>query len=194
MKLLLVLALIGFLASGCITPASPPSTVTIRPGVAQRVVELFARHAETVMEEGYFQTGLTPPDNEPGLVDAAYVCPTPELLDSMDSYVRPLLHTDYVAEAWDCDDIAKEWCILTHRWWVDTTKGRVPVALATFIAYVEIEAGAFDGRFHMTGGHALGLLCDSQGVWWFVEPVKGWHVKAQEALFEGNIVTDQIVW
>lgn len=157
-------------------------------------VQLFAHSAYEIMAEGYAQTGLKPPTKEPGYVDAVYVLLPRELINEMDFAVTPKQHLNFVSEANDCDDIAKEWCVLTHLWWLEFSQGKAPVALSTFVVYVDIEAGAFDGRFMFTGGHALGLLCDAEGVWWFVEPRAHWAVKAQEAIFEGNITTRQIIW
>lgn len=161
---------------------------------ASKVIHLVAHDCLTVLAAGYAQTGVKPPVQEPGYVDGVYIYPTYDLLTMMDAYVRPRQHFGYVAEAWDCDDMAKEWCILTHIWWTEVTKGKAPVALASFVVYVQVERTAFDGRLGIAGGHALGLICANDGVWWYVEPATGWHVKAQEALFEGSITAEQIIW
>jgi hypothetical protein len=141
----------------------------------------------------YDSTRALPSLNE-GPVDGIFWCPTFEQLTKMDKFVRPKQHTKYTSESWDCDDMAKEWESLTHLWASHEFLPGAPVSLATFLCYVEIRAGAFDGRWMAEGKHALGLLCDNTGCWWFVDAQSGMHQKVEEAFFEGTITVRRIVW
>lgn len=126
--------------------------------------------------------------------DNVYFCPTPLQIREMDKAVSQKLHTVYVAEAWDCDDIAWEWRVLCHRWAVENVTKGEQLPIAAFICYAEVKREAFDGRLGFEGHHALGLLCDSSGVWWYVEPSYRLRVKVEEAKFEGSIRCYKIVW
>jgi hypothetical protein len=112
----------------------------------------------------------------------------------MDKFVRPKQHVIYTDEAWDCDDMAKEWVTLTHLWASHEYLPGAPVSLAAFLCYVQIRAGAFDGRWDVEGKHALGLVCDNTGCWWFVDAQSGMHQKVEEAYFEGTIEVMKILW
>lgn len=167
----------------------------VLPAAAPKVKPLTVVGAQwtTAMIEAYEATGAGPfsPDTP---TDGLYFYPTHAQLAKMDKVVFPKMHREYIDEAWDCDDMAFEWRVLTHRWAVENITGKAPIALATFVAYVEIHSGAFDGHWKSEGRHALGLLCDSESVWWYVEPRTGLHVKVEEAKFEGTIECYKIVW
>lgn len=183
MKKFLALFPLLALLTGCMTPSPRPA----------QVIDLQARDVYDITIHGFIQTNCKPPGIDV-LVDDPYVCPTKDMIRWMDKFVQKRQHLKYAEESWDCDDIAKEWVHLTHLWWLEETSGKIPAALATFLVYTQIETGAFDGRWEGNGAHAMGLLCDADGVWWFVEPRRHWRVKAVEAYVEGTITTDLIVW
>jgi hypothetical protein len=182
----LLCLLFAWLLVGCSTPVLPHPYVGYIPRRAVSI-SLFMEF------DAYASTGALPnsPDRP---TDNIYFCPTQVQLREMDLAVNPLLHRTYIAEAWDCDDMAWEWRVLCHRWAVEkVTKGR-ELPIAVFVCYAEVKSEAFDGRLGFAGHHALGLLCDSSGVWWYVEPKLGYHVKCAEAKFEGSIRCYKIVW
>lgn len=182
----LILALMLALAGCSSAPRMPKPGQTVRiPVTAARWQPLFL--------SAYATTSASPfePDDT---ADELYFLPSHAQLARMDKWVRPRQHRVYIPEANDCDDIAWEWKVLTHRWAVEKLTGRAPLSIATFVAYVEIYEGAFDGRWSGEGLHALGLLCDDHGVWWYHEPSWGWHVKVEEAKFEGTIRCVKILW
>ena len=162
-------------------PVKPPTVkITIAPW-------------QVIYFRAYAATRATPNFNE-GPVDGVFWCPTFEQLTKMDKFVRPKQHTKYTDEAWDCDDMAKEWTTLTHLWASHEYLPGAPVSLATFLCYVEIRAGAFNGRWTAEGKHALGLVCDADGEWWFVDTQSGMHQLVEEAYFEDTITVMRIVW
>lgn len=165
---------------GTAGPKEKPKTVTGAPWAPVAIT-------------AYIQTGADPecPD---GPVDGLFFLPTHAQLAEMDKSIRPKQHREYIEESWDCDDMMKEWVVLTHRWAIDNVTHKAPIALATFGAYVQIHPGAFDGRWKSEGRHAVGLVLDSDGVWWAVDCQSLMHVKVQEALFEGTIEFEKIVW
>lgn len=124
--------------------------------------------------------------------DNTYFFPSRLQLAEMDKAVNAKLHTVYLAEAWDCDDIAWEWRVLCHRWSVENVSKDYPIAV--FVCYADVDENAFDGRLGFSGSHAMGLLCDISGVWWYVEPRLHLKVKVEEAKFEGSIRCRKIVW
>jgi hypothetical protein len=207
-KLLLTCLAVACLATSCqtvFTGAAPnPSNVSqIAPPkyniddkpVKRPKVQIAIATAprQAIYFRAYAATRATPNFNE-GPVDGIFWCPTFEQLTKMDKFVRPKQHTKYTSESWDCDDMAKEWESLTHLWASHEFLPGAPVSLATFLCYVEIRAGAFDGRWMSEGKHALGLLCDNTGCWWAVDAQSGMHQKVEEAFFEGTITVRWIVW
>ena len=156
-------------------------------------LQLTASAWPPVVITAYGQTGASPlvPDM---VTDQFFLFLSRSKINQMQAAIRPLQHREYIDEAWDCDDMAKEWAVLAHRWTIDNVSGKLPIALAAFVCYVEIHPGAFDGSWSEEGAHALGLICDDGGVWWFVECMSGAVVKAQEALFEGTIEARKIIW
>lgn len=164
-----------------------------KPAPKQKTITIAAAPWQIIYFRAYSATRATPNLNE-GPVDGIFWCPTFEQLTKMDKFVRPKQHTKYTSEAWDCDDMAKEWETLTHLWASHEFLPGVQASLATFLCYVEIRAGAFDGRWMLEGKHALGLLCDNTGCWWFVDAQSGMHQKVEEAFFDDTITVMRIVW
>lgn len=181
---------VPILAFGLATTAffvGPPAQPISKP------IVLKAHPWQAVAESAYRQTHSSPavPD---GPTDMIFFHPDAKQIDEMLKWVYLRQHLAYIPESWDCDEIALEWRILTRRWAIDNATFRAPVALSTFVVYIRVEAGAFDGEFKDSGFHALGLLCDSEGTWWFVEPRGPFKVRVLEAYYEGNIQTMKIAW
>ena len=148
----------------------------------------------TVAESAYTQTHSSPlaPD---GPTDAIFFSPSTEQIDAMLAWVKPKQHLRYIPESWDCDDVMLEWIVLARRWAIENATYGAPVAFAAFGAYVKIFPGAFDGRAGPSGGyHALGLIRDSDGVCWWIEPTGPWKVKVLEAYYEQTIEAVKIIW
>lgn len=186
MKRLLALLALTFLV-GCTTPRPIVNAVS----APLRVMVGYPWDA--VAFAVYEQTGLTPVLGD-GPVDSLFYCPTHAELSDMDRYIRPKQHLDYVENSNDCDDLAKEWCVLSHTWSVKNITRDAPLSLAAVVCYVRIHDGAFDGRWRSEGLHALGLIVDSDGVCWYVDAQTLWHVKVEEAKFEDTIEAFWIVW
>lgn len=189
MKFFPIVLLAFSLLTGCATkpviPALPQAVRYIPPNA---VIPGFW------LELGaYFSTGASnhAPDRP---TDNGYFCPTPIQIGEMMRGVKPKLHRSYIAEAWDCDDMAWEWRVCCHRWAVENITKGDELPIAVFVCYGEVKAEAFDGRLKMAGLHALGLLCDASGVWWYVEPRLDYLVKVEEARLEGSIICHKIVW
>lgn len=141
----------------------------------------------------YRHTGADPryPDYP---VDMLFFCPTLKQFDTMQTAIRPKQHLTYVAEAWDCDDMAQEWRTLSHRWAVENITKDAPIPLAAFVVLGKVESDSFDGRLGFSGYHAFGLVLDAEGVWWYVEPKLGYRQKVLEARYEGSIEAMKIQW
>jgi len=182
MKIFLLLCL---LLSGCVTRVQLPDPRV--KFISQKAVSpsLFTAF------DAYYSTGSRnfAPDRP---TDNIYFFPSHLQLHEMDLAVRPKLHRTYLAEAWDCDDMAWEWRVLCHRWAVENVSKELPIAV--FVCYAEVDENAFDGRLGFAGHHALGLLADANGVWWYIEPKLGYRVKCQEAKLEDSIRCYKIVW
>lgn len=104
--------------------------------------------------------------------------------------------TDYIHEAWDCDDMAREWVHWTHRWAVDNfTKGD-PYPIATYVASVIIYDGFMGVKFKDPSyHHALGLVRMSDGQWWFYDPILDLRVRVGQAVYgEGNCIIKKVCW
>ena len=191
-KLILTCLALACIASSCQTFSGALPEAKVEPP-EKAEIQIIAASWQTIYLRAYLATRATPNLTD-SPVDGIFWCPTFEQLNLMDRYVRPRQHTEYVGEAWDCDDMAKEWETLTHLWASQEYLPGAEVALATFLCYVEIRAGAFDGRWSDEGKHALGLVCDNTGCWWFVDAQTNMHQKVEEAYFEGTIAVMRIVW
>lgn len=132
-------------------------------------------------------------------MDIFAFCPTEDQWKSMVPWVRArskCARSDYITEAWDCEDMAREWVHWTHRYAVEhITKGD-PYPIATYVASVIIYDGFMgqhlkDPSYH----HALGLIRMSDGVWYFYDPIMNLRVRVGQALYgEGNVTIKKICW
>lgn len=120
-------------------------------------------------------------------VDEVYVCPAPSQLKSLLEYCEKMRTKRYVRNAFDCDDIAKEWSVNAARWSSDTWPG-LEAALSAGIVWVRVVEGTVDGIGRYGGGlHAMNVLRLATGQWIFIEPNGGLWVNIEGAIYEGTI-------
>ena len=130
--------------------------------------------------------------------DVFAFCPTEAQWAEMTPWVRSrstAKRGDYIVEAWDCDDMAREWVHWTHRWAVENfTKGD-PYPIATYYVDAKIYDGFMGLRLNKPMFHALGLIRMSTGVWWLYDPALGTRIPLAQALYgEGNIKIRKVIW
>lgn len=119
-------------------------------------------------------------------VDEVYVCPVPSQVPALIAYCEKMRTKRYVANAFDCDDIAKEWSVNAARWSNDTWPG-LNAAIAAGIVWVRVE-GTVDGiGKYPRGLHAMNVLRLATGQWIFIEPSSGRWVNVEGAIYEGTI-------
>jgi len=159
----------------------------------ERPIVLKAHTWPTIFNSAYEQTHASPRVSD-GPTDMIFFSPSTEQIDVMLAWIKSRQHLQYIPEANDCDDIAFEWRVLAHRWAIENATYGAPVSFCAFIAYVKIYPGAFDGAGKTVGFHALGLVRDSEGVFWWVEPTGPLKVKVLEAYYENTIEAVKIVW
>lgn len=120
-------------------------------------------------------------------VDDIYVCPAPSQLKGLLAYCEKMRTKRYVRNAFDCDDIAKEWSVNAARWSSDTWPG-LEAALAVGIVWVRVVDGTVEGIGRYSGGlHAMNVVRLATGQWVFVEPSSGKWVNVEGAIYEGTI-------
>ena len=124
--------------------------------------------------------------------DAWYLRPTREQLEQIVAFYflkRDL--TEYMPEAADCDDIAREFLHVSHVW-LRRTSPRLPASIAVGMVYVEID-GDYGTLFpnavgtHLKAYHVLNVVWLADGSWIFVEPQTGCITPVEPLVYEGVV-------
>lgn len=119
--------------------------------------------------------------------DSFYVCPTTAQVPELIKFCEKARTKKYVPDAWDCDDLAREYRVNAAKWSVGVWPG-VPAALAVGTAIVRLDGVVHElGIPSAKGLHAMIVLCRADGVWILIEPTTAKWVKAEEAFYEGNV-------
>lgn len=101
----------------------------------------------------------------------------------------------YIADAWDCDDIAREFHHQARIWGVRLTGG-APIAPAVGMAYVKLCGvyPLFPNHPDATGVyHVLNVILRNDGRWFFYEPQSGLMCPIEGPIYEGTIEVLKIV-
>lgn len=132
-----------------------------------------------------------------GPEDSVYVVPRAEDLERMFRYIAKYRWSpDYVGNARDCDDAAREATYLAKRWGADFYD-EFPFSVAFGSAYVKLDGvldGLWDTREIIHGYHVLNFYLDSECVVWFFEPQSARRAKADSFIYEGSIEILKLEW
>lgn len=124
--------------------------------------------------------------------DSWYLRPTREELEQIVAFYflkRDL--TEYMPEAADCDDIAREFMHVSHVW-LRRCSPNLPASITVGMAYVEIDGdyGALFPRSagaHLKAYHCLNVVWLRDGSWVFVEPQTGCITPVEPLIYEGVV-------
>jgi hypothetical protein len=124
--------------------------------------------------------------------DSVYLVPGQEDIDSLiKMFKRRREWNSYVAEQWDCDDIAREF-LHYSRVWNRYNYPNVRAAITVGAAYVRLE-GDRSEMFPTNKGqqrpafHVTNVILRSDGQWFFYEPQTDRLFPVEGMLFEGTI-------
>jgi hypothetical protein len=140
-----------------------------------------ARHASTMAQKLDFLGGRII------LVDSLYICPTLDLLPSLLTTCEAMRTKGYVANAWDCDNIAAEFSLSAARWSVATYGRGCPAGIAMGEAYVHIYGPVEGLEDYPPCFHVINIACLADGQLIFIEPTSGRWVNVESAIYEGII-------
>jgi hypothetical protein len=137
------------------------------------------------------------PDS-PGAIDHMAFSPTEAQWIKMSKWVKARSHCkdkDYINEAWDCDDMAREWVYLTHRWAVENFTKTDPFPISTYAVSVIVHDGFGGLELSRSTHHMMGLIRMSNGVWFFFDPQNDLRVPVIQSVFgEGNVEIKKVQW
>lgn len=174
--------------------ANPEETDLLPPSDVPRVITAFPLRMET-----YLALRLSG-CNTDGPTDSLFISPPRCLIVEMNAYTKKHGHRNYIPEANDCEDIAREWVVLARRWAIENVSFTEPVSLTVFMVYAEMKNGAFNGKYdrsleaQQNVYHAFGLIRDADGTLWFFDPQTEVLVRATSEIKAGFIRPFKVVW
>lgn len=173
MKNLLIFLLTLPLLAGCVSSRSA------RPTTETAIVESWATVGGSLAMSARLNLDT---------VDQQYLSLTESQIKDMMAYCARNRTRLYLDEAFDCDDIAREYRVLAERWMLMRFGNPPPPAsLAMAQLFVEVE-GYVDGVF--TYPHALHVVIAVRrvdGVWFVIEPGVDKRGELLRAIYEGTI-------
>lgn len=132
-----------------------------------------------------------------GPLDSVYVVPREDDLERMFRYIAKYRWSDdYVPNARDCDDAAREATYLAKRWSADFYD-EFPFSVVFGSAYVRLEGvldGLWDTRDVIVGYHVLNFYLDSDCNVWFFEPQSATRARVESFIYEGSIEILKLEW
>lgn len=133
-----------------------------------------------------------------GAEDSRYFCPTDsEITELLAFYNWRREDLRYISEAWDCDNMAREFKHWADVWAVHHYRHSA-VAVAVGMVYVRLEGDVSDlfpsagHELISTAYHVLGAILREDGQWLFFEPQTGRLVPVEGPLYEGSVTVLKI--
>jgi hypothetical protein len=130
-----------------------------------------------------------------GPMDMTYMVPSQAQINRLArSWKKPV---KFVAESRDCDDFAFAFFSHARQWGFENLyKG--PATLAVGIAFIKFEGDLHDLGMYVRPGtkfvlHALNVILDDSGTWWFFEPQSGKRVTWESLVYEGNVTVCRVI-
>jgi len=123
-----------------------------------------------------------------GPEDAVYGALDPGDLPALFAYWKAHRESlSFLAEAWDCDDFAREFLLLSRAW--GAHEWAIPAAVMVGAAYVHLNGDypLFPGSTDVRANHVLNVLRCSDGNWYFFEPQTSLMIPIEAPLYEGVI-------
>jgi len=170
------------------TPTPPPPPVESPTVLVVGAVALSNHLCDSV---GWCPLEADPIDLTHYPLDSRYVVPnSTDIAQLVTFYTTRKEFAKFYVEAWDCDDIAREFMHYSRVWTVQRYS-KAPVAIAVALAYVRVDgdiSDIFPGNHRIVRGlHVLNLILRDDGQWFFFEPQTLALAPVESMLFEGSI-------
>lgn len=124
-----------------------------------------------------------------GPEDGRYFSLTQAQIDQMLAFYRHRRELlPYTRDAWDCDDMAREFLLLSRMWSAREYPG-LPLAPAVGAVYLIVD-GPYELFPRYKGdekfAHVINCYRRTDGQWFFFEPQSGLSIPIQGPIYEGN--------